>query len=186
MMKRFLCIAISAAVLLGVVAQQPAMTDIKKQKKEAQQDIKKTSQKIKENKNETAKTLADLNRITSEIDASNKKIADLNLQIADINVRIHGVNKEIEMLDSTVGRLQSNYLRAIKKIRMHRVSGNKMMFLLSSESFHQAYRACATSASFQDGERRRPDKSKRQGVNWNSRNTSLWLCRMNEAKPSTR
>ena len=47
MMKRFLCIAISAAVLLGVVAQQPAMTDIKKQKKEAQQDIKKTSQKIK-------------------------------------------------------------------------------------------------------------------------------------------
>ena len=140
MMKRFLCIAISAAVLLGVVAQQPAMTDIKKQKKEAQQDIKKTSQKIKENKNETAKTLADLNRITSEIDASNKKIADLNLQIADINVRIHGVNQEIEMLDSTVGRLQSNYLRAIKKIRMHRVSGNKMMFLLSSESFHQAYR----------------------------------------------
>ena len=139
-MKRFLCIAISAAVLLGVVAQQPAMTDIKKQKKEAQQDIKKTSQKIKENKNETAKTLADLNRITSEIDASNKKIADLNLQIADINVRIHGVNQEIEMLDSTVGRLQSNYLRAIKKIRMHRVSGNKMMFLLSSESFHQAYR----------------------------------------------
>ena len=151
------------------------MTDIKKQKKEAQQDIKKTSQKIKENKNETAKTLADLNRITSEIDASNKKIADLNLQIADINVRIHGVNQEIEMLDSTVGRLQSNYLRAIKKIRMHRVSGNKMMFLLSSEA-----------ASFQDGERRRPDKSKRQGVNWNSRNTSLWLCRMNEAKPSTR
>lgn len=73
-MKRFLCIAISAAVLLGVVAQQPAMTDIKKQKKEAQQDIKKTSQKIKENKNETAKTLADLNRITSEIDASNKKL----------------------------------------------------------------------------------------------------------------
>ena len=30
MMKRFLCIAISAAVLLGVVAQQPAKTDIKK------------------------------------------------------------------------------------------------------------------------------------------------------------
>lgn len=32
-MKRFLCIAISAAVLLGVVAQQPAMTDIKKAEK---------------------------------------------------------------------------------------------------------------------------------------------------------
>ena len=139
-MKRFLCIALCSTVLLATTAQQPAVTDIKKQKKEAQQDIRKTSKKLEVNKSETAKTLADLNRITSEIDASNKKIGNLNLQIADINVRIHGVNQEIAVLDSTVGKLQANYLKAIKKMRAHRVSGNKMMFLLSSNSFHEAYR----------------------------------------------
>ena len=100
MMKRFLCIAISAAVLLGVVAQQPAMTDIKKQKKEAQQDIKKTSQKIKENKNETAKTLADLNRITSEIDASNKKIADLKQTLLYLARELFGSETKIRLRPS--------------------------------------------------------------------------------------
>ncbi len=140
MIKRFLCIALSAVVLAATMAQQPAVTDIKKQKKEAQQDINETSQKIKENKSETAKTLADLNRITGEIDESNKKIGNLNLQIADINVRINGVNQEIGVLDSTVNKLKNNYLAAVKKVRLHRVSGNKMMFLLSSGSFHQAYR----------------------------------------------
>lgn len=141
MLKRFLCILITAALLSSVAAQrQPAVGDIRQQKKEAQQDIRETNKKIKANTSKTAKSLAELNRINSEIDEKHKTINDINLQIADINVRIAAVNSQIEVQQQSLQKMRDNYLKAVRKMRSHRVTSNKMLFILSSNSFHQAYR----------------------------------------------
>ena len=123
-------------------AQQPAMDDLKQQTQTARQEIQKTSQKIKQNKNKTLKSLNDLNRITAEIGEKQKDIDEINRQIIDINVKIQNVNRHIAARDSALRVLRENYLKAIKKIRSHNATANnsKMMFLFSSESFHQAYR----------------------------------------------
>lgn len=123
-------------------AQQPAMDDLKQQTQTARQEIQKTSQKIKQNKNKTLKSLNDLNRITAEINEKQKDIDEINRQIIDINVKIQNVNRHIAARDSALRVLRENYLKAIKKIRSHNATANnsKMMFLFSSESFHQAYR----------------------------------------------
>lgn len=139
MSKRILCILLIACAFIGV-AQKPAMHEIKQQKQDAQKEIKETSQKIKQNKNKTKKSLNDLNRISAEIGEKQKTIKELSIQIAEINIKIQNVNNRIAAQDSALRKLRGNYLSAIKKIRSHNVSNNKMMFVFSSESFHQAYR----------------------------------------------
>lgn len=139
MTRRIICILLIACAFLGI-AQQPAMNEIKQKKQDAQQEINKTSQKIKQNKNKTVKSLNDLNRTTAEIKEKQRTINDLSKQIAEINIKIEGVNKEIALQDSALKKLRANYLNAVKKMRSHRVSANKLMFVFSSETFHQAYR----------------------------------------------
>lgn len=139
MSKRVISILLVACVLIGL-AQRPAVNDIKRQKRDAQQEISETSQKLKQNKNRTVRSLNDLNRITAEIGEKQRSIKDLSIQIAEINIKIQDVNNRIAIQDSALNKLRANYLIAIKKIRSHRISGNKMMFIFSSESFHQAYR----------------------------------------------
>ena len=137
--NRFLCILVAGvAVLAG--AQTPSMNQIKRQKQTTQQEIKETSQKISQNKNKTRKSLNSLNRISADIKAQEKTLTELTQQVAEINIQIDKLNKEIEDNNKKLNTLLDRYLNAIQKIRSHRTSGNKLMFLFSAESFHQAYR----------------------------------------------
>lgn len=139
MIKRILSILLIACALFGI-AQQPAMNEIKQKKQDAQQEIQETSRKLKQNKSKTVQSLNQLNRTSAEIKEKQKTIDRLSQQIAEINIKIAGVNEKIAVQDSALKKLRANYLTAIKKIRSHNVSGNKMMFIFSAESFHQAYR----------------------------------------------
>lgn len=139
MAKKVLCSILICATLFSG-AQTQTMDEIKQQKQAAQKEIKETSRKISQNKNKTKKSLNSLNRITADIKTQQASIDNLNKQIAEINIKSDIVGKTIENNNKELARLQENYLKAIKKIRSHRSPNNSLSFLLSSESFHQAYR----------------------------------------------
>lgn len=140
-MKHRIVISFLIAICAIVsIAQSPSSQDINRKKRDTQKDINETTSKINENKRNTNRSLNDLNRTIAEIAEKEQNINILLLQIADINVKIDNLNAKIAVQDSSLNRLRSNYLQAIRSIRSHKVSGNKMMFLLSSASFHQAYR----------------------------------------------
>ena len=140
-MKHRIVISFLIAICaIASIAQSPSSQDINRKKRDTQKDINETTSKINENKRNTNRSLNDLNRTIAEIAEKEQNINILLLQIADINVKIDNLNAKIAVQDSSLNRLRSNYLQAIRSIRSHKVSGNKMMFLLSSASFHQAYR----------------------------------------------
>lgn len=135
-----LTILILAALALSFNVGAQSMSEIKKQKKETQKEIKEATTELKQNKSKTRKSLNALNRLSADIEGQEKSIVSLQKQVDSINIAIGLINKKIEKTDSALNRLKSNYLTAIKKMRSHRSSSNAMMFIFSSESFHQAYR----------------------------------------------
>ena len=140
MSKRISILFLTAAAITASGAAQQSVNDIRRQKQTMQQEIKETSRKISQNKRQTRNSLNALNRITSDIATQQKSIAALNKQIHGINAQIAAVNATIGGNNKTLDHLRDNYLRAIQKMRSRHASDNKLMFLFSSESFHQAYR----------------------------------------------
>ena len=138
-MKKIICCLLIGAFLCSV-AQTPSVKDIERQKQSKQKEITETSKKLDQNKSNTRRSLRALDRIAADIKGYHEQIVSLNKQIADINLKISVVNREIARNDSLLAKLRDNYLTAIKKMRSHRNSGNRLMFIFSSESFHQAYR----------------------------------------------
>ena len=122
------------------VAQNQSMREIERQKESKNKEIKETTKEINRNKTDIRRTLRALDRIAADINAKQNSIGELNKQMAAINLKMALVNKEIARNDSLLSKLRNNYLVAIKKMRSHRSSGDRLMFLFSSESFHQAYR----------------------------------------------
>lgn len=138
MKNKLVGITLVACTLL-TVAQNPDMNKIKQEKQNAQKEMNATAQKLQQKKNETRRSLNNLNRITAEIGEQQRAIGELQKQIAEIDIKIKGVNDQIAVQNAALEKLRANYLKAIQKIRAHHVAGNDLMFLFSSETFHQAY-----------------------------------------------
>lgn len=149
-----------ACVLFCGQADAQSMTDLKKQQQTAQKEIKETSDKIKQNKKKTRKSLNSLNRITADIRAQERLVNKLLKEVADINLKIDVINKDIEENNKTLERLKDNYLKAIRQMRGRRNSVNKLSFLFSSESFHQAYRRMRYLKEFSEWRGKQSDEIK--------------------------
>ena len=127
-MKKIICCLLIGAFLCSV-AQTPSVKDIERQKQSKQKEITETSKKLDQNKSNTRRSLRALDRIAADIKGYQEQIVSLNKQIADINLKISVVNREIARNDSLLAKLRNNYLTAIKKMRSHRNSGNRLMFI---------------------------------------------------------
>ena len=138
MVRRVVVILLTIFAAGAVNAQ--TVKEIKRQKNEVQAEIKETSKMLKSNKTATRKTLNQLNRIQGDIEAQQSAIVDLQNQIDSIESKITALNEEIARTDAQLAKLRNNYLAAIKKMRAHRCDNNQLMFLLSSGTFHEAYR----------------------------------------------
>lgn len=137
--SRIITTLFACAVFL-VSAEPPTVSRIKEQQQSKKEEIRKTTEQIDQNKNEVRRSLNSLNRIEADIRVQERTVYNLTKEVALINSRIDLVSKQIEENNREFDKLRENYLDAIKKIRSHRMSTNSLMFLFSSESFHQAYR----------------------------------------------
>lgn len=149
-----------ACVLFCGQADAQSMTDLKKKQQTAQKEIRETSDKIKQTKKKTRKSLNSLNRITADIRAQERLVNKLMKEVADINLKIDVINKDIAENNKKLERLKNNYLKAIRQMRGRRNSVNKLSFLFSSESFHQAYRRMRYLKEFSDWRGKQSDEIK--------------------------
>ena len=133
----------------------PSVKEMQKQQAAAQQEIVKTRREIKMNDEAVKKGLADLSRLQGDIEVGKGRLAkasqevkSLQDQIADVSTRISGEEKEIE-------RLRSEYLKAVKAMRLKRKSESSLAFIFSSKSFGEAMRRMRYLKEFSEWRGRR-------------------------------
>lgn len=115
-------------------------SQIRQEKKQAEEEVRKTQQQLKFNRRLTEKHLNDLELVEGEIGDCNRRIGNITGRIDSLDRRIGVVSDSIATLDNRLSSISKNYARALRKTQGRGQQTSMMAFVFSSESFAEAYR----------------------------------------------
>lgn len=141
-----------------VTSSPKTSAEAKKKQQETAKEIKQTEAKIKENEAKVKKELAELGKIDTQIantslsiDTLNRRIKLLGAEISDIQIKIDSNEKNLE-------NLRSEYLKAVKKMRVAKKNKNNLAFVFASQNMNQAIRRLRYLKEFSTWRQRQTDK----------------------------
>ncbi len=139
-MKRFFWLFLLLSVL-GTAQDKKAALEA--QKKRLQQEIVQINALIKESAKKRANVLTEVENVQLKMDRQDALIRLTNRQINRLNQDITLNLRNIEQLRQELEVLKKNYADMIVAARKNKSTQNRLMFVLSSESFWQAYKRLA-------------------------------------------
>lgn len=132
---------ISTLLLLfvwGLGYAQDAKARLEAQRKQLQQEIVQINGLLQQNKNKTSNALETVEDLALKIDRLDQLIRLTNRQVNTLNQQIQVNQRNIDNLRTELEALKADYAEMIVKSRKNASQQNRLMFLLSSESFFQA------------------------------------------------
>lgn len=113
---------------------------VRKEKKQAEADIRATGRQLQANAEETSRKLSQLDQIGGEIEECNGRIAAITGRIDSIHADMSVLNDSIEAMNRHIEKITASYVTAVKRSQGRRQQMGVMAFIFSSESFAQAWR----------------------------------------------
>ena len=139
-MKKWLWVLMLLPVL-GVAQDKKAALEA--QKKRLQKEIVQINALIKSSSKKRANVLTEVETVQLKMDRQDALIQLTNRQINRLNQEIRLNLRNIEELRSELEELKTDYANMVVLARKNQSTQNRLMFLLSSESFWQAYKRMA-------------------------------------------
>lgn len=118
-------------------AHAPTRTELQKQKRAAQTEIRQAQGQIRSNEGEIAANLRKVQVLETQIDDTHKSLdslAAVSRRLSDTGVKLQS---DIAGNQTELARLRAAYLKEIKQMRLHRAQTTGMAFLFSAKNFHQ-------------------------------------------------
>ena len=140
---RLLCLILLCCALFvegGYAQKSSAVRKLEQQRKEALADIEQTNQLLKETSQSAKSSLNRLNLISKQILSRKKVISLLNQELDEIEKELMDIQGEIRRLRSQLGEKQENYGKSIRGMYKRHTAQDKLLFVLSAESFGQSLR----------------------------------------------
>lgn len=142
--KRFfkfpLCIIILLVTLSVEGFSQTSMSTLKKRKEQNEKDIAYTNTLINNTVKNKKVSLGRLNLLNQRIRSRQSLISSIENEISYIGKQILQKNREISKLEDELEKLKKQYAKVIIYAHKQKNSYEKLMFLLSSKDFNQAYK----------------------------------------------
>lgn len=135
-----LSLVILLIVLSVDVQSQTNISSLKKQKEQNEKDIAYTSKLIDNTIKNKNVSIGRLTLLNQRIKSRYLLISSIENEISYIGVQIAQLNKDIQTLESELEKLKKQYAKVIVYAQKQRNSFEKLMFLLSSKDFNQAYK----------------------------------------------
>lgn len=139
-MKKWLWVLMLLPVL-GLA--QDKKTALEAQKKRLQQEIVQINALLKSSIKKRTNVLTEVETVQLKIDRQDALIRLTNRQINRLNQEINLNLRNIEQLRTELEKLKKDYAEMVVAARKNQSAQNRLMFLLSSESFWQAYKRMA-------------------------------------------
>lgn len=139
-MKKWLWVLILLPVL-GLA--QDKKTALEAQKKRLQQEIVQINALLKSSVKKRTNVLSEVETVQLKIDRQDALIRLTNRQINRLSQEINLNLRNIEQLRAELEKLKKDYAEMVVAARKNQSTQNRLMFLLSSESFWQAYKRMA-------------------------------------------
>lgn len=153
---RYVWIVLLALSLSTVVYGQKsaAVRQLEQQRKEALADIEETNKLLQETA-QTAKTsLNRLNLLSKQILSRKKVISLLNQELDEIEKDILNIQGQLRTLKRELGDKQTNYGKSMRGLYKRHSSQDKLLFILSAESFSQSMRRMRYLREYADWQKR--------------------------------
>jgi septal ring factor EnvC (AmiA/AmiB activator) len=114
--------------------------DLEKQRKKLQKEIQEINQLLFQSKAQEKDLLIDLRDLNKRINVRNELIRTIDQEIGELNRDIAKNEKQVSQLEGHLNALKKEYAQMVVQSYKSRAKQSQLMFLLSSESFLQAYK----------------------------------------------
>lgn len=122
--------------------------DVRREQKRNSAEMQQTGRRITLNAKETERALNNLQQLEGEIGDCNRRIAVIDARLDTLNRRTGAVTDSIDRLNRHLSTITKSYAQALRRSQGRRSQTSQLAFLLSSESFAQAYRRLGAVRSF--------------------------------------
>lgn len=121
-------------------APAPSSKELKQQQQNIQAEIKKTREDIQKNEREVSRSLNELTVLEDGIAVSKKETDALSKQVGNLTTKISNLESSIAGQEKELDRLRTEYLKAVKKMRVSRKRTSKFAYLFSAGNVSEAER----------------------------------------------
>lgn len=137
----YCCLAVAiitvsfAAPLTGQTVKQ-----LENERKETLKKMETTNKMLNETKKSQQSTLNKLNILGNNIKERKTLISNINNEVKQLDIEIQVLSQEQKELEKRLETLKKDYARLVQEAYINRNSYNKLIFVLSGETFDQSYR----------------------------------------------
>ncbi len=125
---------------LGIIAQPPSTKDLEAKKERLLEEIKRNEKLLESQKMKEQSVLTIISAQEDKINLRVELIKTTEQQASLLDKEIQKNQQNIDKLSEELNVLKADYAKMIEKSYKSRSSKSRMMFLLSSENFTQAYK----------------------------------------------
>lgn len=126
--------------LVSASAQKKTRKQLEADRKRIQKEIKQVNKLLFSTQKEGKDALEDLRDMNKKIEVREELISTINLESKALSSDIRDNEKKIFGLEEKLKKLKQDYAEMIYKSYKSRSQQNRMMFILSSANFYQAYK----------------------------------------------
>lgn len=117
-----------------------SINSLKNEQEKVQKDLKRTQDSLKNTQLSTKKAMREVSRLDQGIEERSKLIQNKNEEIQSLQDNITSLEKDLLRLELEYANNKEKYVDLIYHAYVKNSSYSKLMFVLSAESFSQAYR----------------------------------------------
>ena len=142
-MKRITKLSVSIFCLLifsQLILSQTTRKQLESQKAAIQKELKQINELLFKNKKQKAETFSDIENLSLKIERKQEFIKLTNKQINLLNKDLQENQKKQDQLSIELSQVRSAYKELILQSYKARSGKNRLMFVLSSETFFQAFK----------------------------------------------
>lgn len=140
-MKRLICYIIALVALNFTYAQtNPKVKEMESQRYKLEQQLAESRKLLSSAQKDIDGQLAQLSALTAQIKKQKQFVARLDADVKAINRELKSIEEQIRTLQAELERRREHYAKALQMMTNKNTFENKLMFLLSAESFNQMVR----------------------------------------------
>ena len=121
-------------------ARQPSKANLQEQARQLETQIRNTNRLLEEASRDRSANVNQLNILNAQIRERDQLIRVINSEISAVNRDIRDYENQIAELEREIKNLKDEYAKLLVATHRHMNSSERLMFIIASESFNQAYR----------------------------------------------
>ena len=139
--NRFLSIIALSFLFIATYGQTNSkVAEMESQRSKLEQEINESKQLLTTAEKDTESQLAALSALTAQIKKQQELVNKLDADIRATNREIKSIEEQLVTLQAELDRRRDHYAHALRLMTSRNTFENRLMFLLSAESFNQMVR----------------------------------------------